>query len=610
MPVAGINGCNVVVPPPPPPPAYEFTLNITASNSILTDSDNRLGTRYEASDGYDSLDQPAPPSSPANYLSIVFPHPEWNSPFGDNFDHDFREVFNYTTGNRVWVTKVETDHASELVDLVFDMTASSSHSLILRDHESGTMVDLVASGYTYSYVPNPDGVNGFDIIVGNPTPPELFPASRQLEPGWSLIGTPLVPSTNTFDSVILSDATGMTYAMAHNPTTGYEVQSGSNPVEQARGYWLGTDSAFTWDMDGTRDLNEVRFPLTEGWNLVSYPLWFPSHVNGITINRAGTELSWGDAVAAGIIDGAFLTWNSTSGTYGSTSEINAWNGYWLACYEPDIELIFHYENMPQSTQLRWEPFAKLDDDENWKLDISLLGTSHRITLGTCIRSTDGFDAYLDRPGSPRAPNTQTGPEIAFDHPEWNLSTGPKLRQDIRSPQGVDPYTWSTVLTSPEPGDITLDWSRSAWGGSQDMQVYLPEQNRVVVASMRSIGRVTLAVGEEPLVVHFRTPSATTGVDDVRVFVSSVDAVPNPFNPKTEIRYTSVSAGSCEVRIFDVAGRLVRTLAGENLPAGGMASVTWHGRDESGREVASGTYFARLMVDHRPDGAIRKLSLIR
>ena len=56
-----------------------------------------------------------------------------------------------------------------------------------------------------------------------------------------------------------------------------------------------------------------------------------------------------------------------------------------------------------------------------------------------------------------------------------------------------------------------------------------------------------------------------------------------------------NAGNAPVRlnIFDVTGRLVRTLVdGKSLQAGPHTAL-WDGRDGAGRSVASGTYFARM-----------------
>jgi hypothetical protein len=69
--------------------------------------------------------------------------------------------------------------------------------------------------------------------------------------------------------------------------------------------------------------------------------------------------------------------------------------------------------------------------------------------------------------------------------------------------------------------------------------------------------------------------------------------PNPFNPTTVIRYdVPESGGELALRIYDVSGRLVKTLVEGAQPAG-EKSATWDARDEKGRPVASGVYFCRL-----------------
>ncbi len=71
--------------------------------------------------------------------------------------------------------------------------------------------------------------------------------------------------------------------------------------------------------------------------------------------------------------------------------------------------------------------------------------------------------------------------------------------------------------------------------------------------------------------------------------------PNPFNPSTTISFTLPEAGQVALRVFDVRGRLVRTLADGSFEAG-THSVEWNATDGSGRRVASGIYFYRLISD--------------
>jgi len=72
-------------------------------------------------------------------------------------------------------------------------------------------------------------------------------------------------------------------------------------------------------------------------------------------------------------------------------------------------------------------------------------------------------------------------------------------------------------------------------------------------------------------------------------------VPNPFNPSTTIRYDVPSeGGAVTLRIYDVGGRLVRTLV-EGPQTAGQKTVIWDGKDDGGRSVASGVYFSRLQA---------------
>ncbi|MEE9269496.1 MAG: aryl-sulfate sulfotransferase [Candidatus Krumholzibacteria bacterium] len=74
------------------------------------------------------------------------------------------------------------------------------------------------------------------------------------------------------------------------------------------------------------------------------------------------------------------------------------------------------------------------------------------------------------------------------------------------------------------------------------------------------------------------------------------AVPNPFNPVTVIRYDVRAPGRVSLAVYDVAGRLVRTLVDEvQTPAAGGYSVTWDGRSNTDQSVASGVYFYRLVT---------------
>lgn len=83
--------------------------------------------------------------------------------------------------------------------------------------------------------------------------------------------------------------------------------------------------------------------------------------------------------------------------------------------------------------------------------------------------------------------------------------------------------------------------------------------------------------------------------------------PNPFNPQTTIRFDLPTSGPVRVSVFDIAGRLIRTLVDQKMPQGRHEAV-WDGRDASGRDVGSGTYLARLNFEGRVETV--RMGLVR
>jgi hypothetical protein len=89
------------------------------------------------------------------------------------------------------------------------------------------------------------------------------------------------------------------------------------------------------------------------------------------------------------------------------------------------------------------------------------------------------------------------------------------------------------------------------------------------------------------------------------------AFPNPFNPSTAIEYGVAADGPLSIRVYDISGRLVRTLVDGPVDPGEYAAV-WDGLTDSGEQAASGVYFARMEATG-PLGsfsAARKLVLLK
>ncbi len=198
--------------------------------------------------------------------------------------------------------------------------------------------------------------------------------------------------------------------------------------------------------------------------------------------------------------------------------------------------------------------------------------------------------------------------------------------------GVD--VWEQVLTDPQwvyfhdtagsrflyvsddLGDTAPDSYRAQGptsGATPDMTVFgfgrvLHTSSSSLVPRMSGAGRTfTLGLGEDaafaaqeidmavqPLDVAVGEPvdRATAVGDGLPALAVLRQNRPNPFNPVTSIGFSLPQGGPARVTVYDSAGRRVRTLLDDVLPAGDH-SVMWDGRMGDGRAAASGVYVYRL-----------------
>jgi endonuclease I len=87
--------------------------------------------------------------------------------------------------------------------------------------------------------------------------------------------------------------------------------------------------------------------------------------------------------------------------------------------------------------------------------------------------------------------------------------------------------------------------------------------------------------------------AGVGEPDVARLARLRPNVPNPFGSRTTIAFELSRPAPVSLRIFDVAGRLVRVLSDGGVLAAGGHFVEWNGRDDAGAPVRTGLYLCRL-----------------
>jgi len=86
-----------------------------------------------------------------------------------------------------------------------------------------------------------------------------------------------------------------------------------------------------------------------------------------------------------------------------------------------------------------------------------------------------------------------------------------------------------------------------------------------------------------------------------------NAYPNPFNPNTMVAFVVPEPSHIQIGIYDLKGNMVRNLVDESFIAGSYGRP-WNGVDNSGRDLPSGIYFARMTSGNAVESV--KLTLVR
>jgi hypothetical protein len=154
--------------------------------------------------------------------------------------------------------------------------------------------------------------------------------------------------------------------------------------------------------------------------------------------------------------------------------------------------------------------------------------------------------------------------------DWSVTLADGMLTWETDPADIDPS--APALAYGLLYNFRFEADVSPVGGAVEMEAWQPTGDDIVTAAAE-VPSVPASVTEQTL----RT----------RLVVA-----PNPLTESTRLSYSLIQAQPVTITIVDAAGRLVRWLE-QAAAAPGAQRVTWDGRDDGGRPVASGLYYARL-----------------
>jgi len=191
--------------------------------------------------------------------------------------------------------------------------------------------------------------------------------------------------------------------------------------------------------------------------------------------------------------------------------------------------------------------------------------------------------------------------ISYDPSELEF-VSVRLTDDMLSPIG-DVFFWFGEEEGRVLVDVAVLGTGVTVGGSGDLAILTfrsltgEYELEVEAARLRDVDNLDLDA---------RLGGYASGGDLPTVF-RLVQNAPNPFNPKTTLAYHVPRESEVTIRVYDVAGRSVRTLVDGVVEPGRHAAV-WDGTSDSGEAVGSGIYFCTMEAPDFHDS--RKMTLLK
>lgn len=171
---------------------------------------------------------------------------------------------------------------------------------------------------------------------------------------------------------------------------------------------------------------------------------------------------------------------------------------------------------------------------------------------------------------------------------------------------VAAFLWPSAAAAQNYSVAWVDISAGGTVGSSASYIASPSMGDVVVGTGSSANfqaEYSLEATIEELL-----PTAVDPETPLPIVTSLHQNHPNPFNPNTSIHFSLAEKQMVELRVYNIMGRLVRTLLHEVRGAGANQVAVWNGRDDGNVTVASGVYFYRLTTQNYVE--TRKMVLVK
>ncbi len=460
--------------------------------------------------------------------------------------------------------------------------------------------DLQVSVLAGPPTPTPDGVYQivsfpFDVQPGSP--------ANQIAADDFSLTDPKVARLFWWDPT-LKDAT----------LTGYKEFPNTPDFVPGRSMFLATRGSKNYDGSGFSTLQDttiyrllpgpagdtigidyVKLVIDSGWNMIATPFSYTVNIESVDVIVAGdpTLYEQGDAERISRIGSKALRRLVPSGPdqygYLPDSLLKPWRGYFLNNMKKErVTLLFPIQNdgLPSTVSESPKDYGLSLD---WKISITAKSES-RATFPTILGTAKEAQKDVDRMDLEVPPTLPGELRVVFRHGKEFGAAGDYV-SDIRPPLSNDRETWDFAVWPGQTRAIELNFDGLAEAPS-DYDVILTDKEGHASQNLRIEPVYRFITSVERHFTLTVMPKSSAGTVLMPTRYELYQNLPNPFNPKTLIKYDLPEAADVRLEVFNILGQKVATLVNQ-YEAAGPKSVLWGGTDEKGAGVASGIYFYKL-----------------
>ena len=347
----------------------------------------------------------------------------------------------------------------------------------------------------------------------------------------------------------------------------------ADEIELGHSYWFrhryDEPVLFQEDSSTAITLEPFIIDLDDGWNLIGSPFSFPVQFDKDSIVT--------DPIT--YVDGG---WSE------SQNELIPWNGY--AVYSPN------------PSQLTLLPFSENDSSarritskDEWYLNVKVKSQSHihnSMEIGRRAYAKESFDLF----DTPIFPDIETSLSLSSD---LNGTREFGYMRDIRDIDELN-GVWNLKLDAHKneeniflsgtlKGVVPEELSIAIFDIPERKVFFNFLDNGIQVIKKSTVAYDLKIVAGQSDYVERMTEEILANIPSV---FSLSQNYPNPFNPITKMNYNLPMRSKVNISIYNVLGQEIKTLVNE-VQEYGYHSISWNGKDNFGRDMASGVYFTRM-----------------